>query len=176
MVKGELQRKEDYFMEIIWGFLTSTEHMMMSSMLIIRKTTCYIASFTVWVHECLCICAAVSGGWGHMYTVACGHSVLVKIRASLDGLGPRLAGPFKCWSTSLVLRNKMINQTRHKRNVTKSLRAGHTVPNSQQEEDRNNGSLQVPGYPCYSWETPQDTIRRKEIQNNNKTKQKPNKP
>jgi hypothetical protein len=64
----------------------------------------------------------------------------------------------------------MINQTRHKRNVTKSLRAGHTVPNSQQEEDRNKGSLQVPGYPCYSWETPQDTIRRKEIQNNNKTK------
>lgn len=67
--------KEDYFRELIRGLLTVSAHKEVQGA-DDRETACYPASFTVGGRACMCICAA-----------ACGHSILVKVRASLEGLG-----------------------------------------------------------------------------------------
>lgn len=140
-----MQIKEDDFLEIIWGLLPFSEHITMSSLVIIRKRTCYIASFTVWVWTCinicvaLCVCACVHGGAHNFLWPHCTCEDQNKSWRTWSSLGPRPAWPFTCWTTSAVQRNEMLNHTSHKRNVTKSPSVGYTVLNSQEEGDINKG-------------------------------------
>lgn len=158
-MEGWTQMKEDCFRELIRGLLTVSAHKEVQGA--DDRENCMLPCFiycgraSSHVHLCCSL-------WPQ-YTRE-GQS---KPWRTWLSLGPRPSWPFMSWATSRVPINEMINHTTHKRNVTKSLGAGHTVVSSQQEGDINKGSLQVPGYPCYSWETLQNTIRRKETQNKN---------